>query len=58
MMCRCAAMPETGAFKMLSAMLWASSAEKLFSRAKGCCKISRVKDVENFSKEHLKQLKS
>ena len=31
MMCRCAAMPETGAFKMPSAMLWASSVEKLFS---------------------------
>ena len=43
MMCRCAAMPET---------------EKLFSRARGCCKISKAKDVENFSKEHLKQPKS
>ena len=51
MMCRCAAMPETGAFKM-------PSAEKLFSRARGCCKISKAKDVENFSKEHLKQPKS
>ena len=43
MMCRCAAMPET---------------EKLFSRARGCCKISKAKDVESFSKEHLKQPKS
>lgn len=51
MMCRCAAMPEIGAFKM-------PSAEKLFSRARGCCKTSRAKDVENFSKEHLKQPKS
>lgn len=51
MMCRCAAMPETGAFKM-------PSVEKLFSRARGCCKISKAKDVENFSKEHLKQPKS
>ena len=58
MMCRCAAMPEMGAFKMPSAMRWTSSAEKLFSRARGCCKISRAKDVENFSKEHLKQPKS
>ena len=58
MMCRCAAMPEMGTFKMPSAMLWASSAEKLFSRARGCCKISKAKDVENFSKEHLKQPKS
>ena len=32
--------------------------EKLFSRARGCCKISKAKDVENFSKEHLKQPKS
>ena len=43
MMCRCAAMPET---------------EKLLSRVMGCCKISRAKDVKNFSKEHLKQPKS
>ena len=31
------------------------SAEKLFSRARGCCKISRAKDVENFSKEHQRR---
>ena len=43
---------------MPSAMRWASSAEKRFSRARGCCKISKAKDVENFSKEHLKQPKS
>ena len=32
------------------------SAEKRFSRARGCCKISRAKDVENFSKEHQRQI--
>ena len=31
---------------------------KTFQQSKGCCKMSRAKDVENFSKEHLKQPKS